>query len=90
VEDVLTTEPLVVRALPRDPVPAIEAVVEHAGNGSVFRVSLNEGADGWYTAEVPGLAAGDYRIQVSGAGLRQVTAIAGVVDQADLVRAAEG
>jgi pimeloyl-ACP methyl ester carboxylesterase len=90
VEDVLTTEPLAVRALPRDPVPALEAVIENAGNGSILRVPLNEGADGWYTAQVPGLAAGDYRIQVSGAGLRKVTAIAGVVDQADLARAAEG
>jgi len=90
VDDVTAPEPLVIRALPRDPLRALSARVEALSDGSVRDVPLVEGADGWFTGEVPGLGDGDYRVHVGGAGIRPVTAIAGVVDLALLAAETDG
>lgn len=90
VDDTTTAEPLEIRALPRDPLPGLEARVESLADGSTRTVRLVEGADGWFRAEVPGLPEGDYRVHVGGAGIRPVTAIAGVVDLATLESGVDG
>lgn len=90
VDDVTAPEPLTIRALPRDPVPGLTARVEALADGTERIVPLAEGPDGWFTAEVPGLADGDYRVHVGGAGIRPVTAIAGVVDLAVVAAETDG
>jgi pimeloyl-ACP methyl ester carboxylesterase len=90
VEDVAAPEPLAIHALPRDPLPGLEARVESVGDGSLLTVPLKEGDDGWFHAEVPGLPEGDYRVHVGGAGVRPVTAIAGVVDLTSIGAGVDG
>lgn len=89
VDDVLTAEPLTIRALPRDPLPSLAAAVERVG-GETRRVPLALQPDGWFRAEVGGLLPGDYRVRIAGEGVRPVTAIAGVVDMATLEVAGDG
>lgn len=84
IDDVDTTEPLVVRARPEDPRHRLTATLEDARDGSSRTVALQPGADGWQQAMVEGLAASDYRVTVTAPGTRAVTGVASVVDLAEL------
>lgn len=88
VDDTTTDEPLRVRARPRDPVGAVEVVLERVVDGRREPHRLAAGADGWHEAEFAGLAPGDYRVRAGGGALRSVTAIASVVDLREAEQAA--
>jgi pimeloyl-ACP methyl ester carboxylesterase len=87
-EDTTTDQPLVVRARPRDPVSDLTATITSIRDGSAQQVSLAQRADGWYEREVPGLPAHDFRVRVSGPGVRTVTDVASVVDVQELMQLA--
>jgi pimeloyl-ACP methyl ester carboxylesterase len=75
-------EPIPVRARPEYPVDGLEAVVTSvATGGEVARVALTGELDGWLTADLAPLLAGDYRVTVRAAtGVDPVTEVFAVFD----------
>jgi hypothetical protein len=80
VPDVTADEPLVIRARLHKPVAALVAVVVPVGGGEPQRAKLTDSGDGWWRAELRGLAPADYRVTVGGEGVRPVTDVASIVD----------
>jgi pimeloyl-ACP methyl ester carboxylesterase len=65
----LTTEPVVVRALPEAEWATLTAVVEDVdSNTQVAQATLTKATDGWHEAELVPLPAGAYRVTVRGDG----------------------
>ena len=89
VDDVTTTEPLVVRARAADPATALVARCAPVAGGPAREVPLAPSADGWREAAVEGLPPQDYRVTVSGPGVHAVTDVVSVIDLVDVARAAE-
>jgi hypothetical protein len=81
-DDVSSQEPLVVRARPQGSDRAVQVRLEAAGdpNFPAHSVELKGESDGWQSAEVYGLPAGDYRVMVTTPGLHRSVALASVVD----------
>lgn len=80
VDDVVNTEPLVIRARNDSGLP-LTATIRSLNHGDEDRsVSLIVGTDGWAQGQEEDLPEGDYRIIVSGPGAHPVTDVVSVVD----------
>jgi pimeloyl-ACP methyl ester carboxylesterase len=63
----LTTEPVILRALPEAEWTALTAVVEDVDSGAqVAKTAMAPASDGWHDAELPPLPEGVYRVTVKG------------------------
>jgi pimeloyl-ACP methyl ester carboxylesterase len=85
----LTTEPVVLRALPEAEWATLTAVVEDVDSGArVADAPLRSETDGWHFAELPPLAAGAYRVTVRGDGeVNPVADVFAIVDEGTDVEA---
>jgi pimeloyl-ACP methyl ester carboxylesterase len=65
----LTTEPVILRALPEAEWATLTAVVEDVDSGAqVAKAAMALATDGWHDAEIPPLPEGVYRVTVNGRG----------------------
>ncbi|MFF2107497.1 lipase/acyltransferase domain-containing protein [Rhodococcus koreensis] len=89
VDDVTTTEPLVIRARTGAGGARLVASVEPVAGGPGRRHPLSPAVDGWQQAVLDGLSAQDYRITVRAPGVHPVTDVASVVDLDEIARSVD-
>lgn len=91
VDDVISPEPLVVRAQCSSYPDQLTATLHGLANGSTTAADLQVEASGWATASFEGLSPQDYRVTVAGpTEVHPVTVIASVVDLAEVAVANPG